>query len=98
MQHLDVPNLRGRKYQKDHEREKGRSGSARDAESYDEFDFGLTEEVKGSNRMEKPELSDKGEDEAKTKMWPHVLKGLKIEDKLEIANPDKSGDKSETID
>ena len=63
LRHLDVPNLRGRK---DHEREQERSGSDREAEYDEEFDFGSAEKPKGgsveeaesvhggSNRREEP--------------------------------------------
>ena len=44
LRHLDVPNLRGRK---DHEREQERSGSGREAESDEEFDFGSAKEAEG---------------------------------------------------
>ena len=55
LRHLDVPNLRRRK---DHERELERSGSDREAESDEEFNFGLAQEAKGTNmgnkRSEEP--------------------------------------------
>ena len=50
--------------------------------------------------MKKPEPSDQGGDEAKksqkAKTLSDVVKGLKIEDELETANPNKSRDELET--
>ena len=82
-----MPNLRGRKDRKDHEREQERSGSDRDAESDDEFDFGSTEEAAGNKRRKELKLAEYRGDEAN-----------KIEDELETANSDKSGDELETTD
>ena len=52
--------------------------------------------------MKRLESYDQGGDEAKkgknVKTWSNVVKGLKIEDGLETANSDKSGDESETAD
>ena len=66
MQHLDVPNLRGRK---DHEKDQERSGSDREAESDEEFDFGSAEEgesgYRGSNLSKEPESAEQREDETK---------------------------------
>ena len=100
-----MPNLRGRK---NHEREQERGGSDREAESDEEFNFGLVEEAEGGNtghnRMKEPESAEQGGDEAnkgekaKTKTWSNVVKGLKPEDELEISNLDKSGNESETSD
>ena len=53
LQHLDVPNLRGRADRKHHESEQERSGSDREAEMDEEFDFGLAGEAEGSNQNEK---------------------------------------------
>ena len=62
MQHLDVPNLRGRKEQES-------SRSDHEAESDEEFDFASAEEVgsgyRGSNQREGTEPADQGGDEAK---------------------------------
>ena len=35
---------------------------------------------------------------AKTRTWSNIMKGLKIEDELEIANSDKSENESEVVD
>ena len=96
-----MPNLRGRK-----EQEKERSGSDPEAESDEEFDFGSTEEAEdehgGNNQRNESEPAEQGGDEAKkgkkakNKTWSDVVKGLKIEDKLETTNSYKSGNESET--
>ena len=98
LRHVDVPNLRGRKVPQDHKREQERSGSNCDAESDDEFDFGSTEEVEdgsaeefvsghgGSNKKKEPMLAEHGGDEG------NKGEKAKIEDELETANSDKSGD------
>ena len=114
LQHLDMPNLRGRKE---------RSGQDRKAESDEEFDFGTVEEAEdgygGRNQREELDLEPtepgggraakvgrgsrvkKGKDDqekAKTKTWPDVVKGPKIEDELETPNSEKRGNESETTD
>ena len=84
-----------------------RSGRDRKTESDEEFDFGTTEEVddgyKGSNQRDEPELettergagiSKKGR-KAGTRTRFDVVKGLKKGDELEIANSDKSGNRSQ---
>ena len=45
LRQLDIPNLRGSKGLQDHKREQERSGSDRDAESGDKFDFGSVGEA-----------------------------------------------------
>ena len=109
MQHLDVPNMKGRKE---------RRGSDREAESDEEFDFRRAEEAEdgygGRNRKRelKPELTEprggraveggsggrveKGradQEKAKTKTWSDVVKGLKIKE-LDTPNADKCRNES----
>ena len=99
LQHLDVPNLRGRRREEEVQ-----------AESDEEFDFVTAEEVEdgygGSDRRKEPgpEPTKKGGDKAKkgkkarTKTWLDVVKGLKTEDELETTNSNKNGNGSETTD
>ena len=99
-----MPNLRGRTDRKHHRREQERSGSDRDAESDDEFDFGSAEEAEGrfaeesmsgrggSCRKKEPKSANHGGDEG------NKGEEAKIEDELETSNSDKSGDESETAD
>ena len=57
--------------------------------------------VSHRNRKHELEPTKKGEGKAKkieTQTWADVVKGLKIKDKLETTNSDKSGNKSETAD
>ena len=92
MQHLDIPNLRGRNI----ERSNGRDEEIR-SKSDKASDFRTTEEAKdgygGSNQRNepKPETTERGEGrakngrEARTKTWSDVVK-------------DPEEDKSETTD
>ena len=71
-----MPNLRGREVSQDHGREQERSRSQYDAESDDEFDFGLAEGDEGgsaeefvrgcggNNRKKEPKSIEHGGDEA----------------------------------
>ena len=59
LRHLDMPNLRGREVLQDYERKQERSGSHRDTESEDEFDFGSAEEAEGGS-TEESESEHKG--------------------------------------
>ena len=99
MRHLDVPNLRGRKFPKDQAAEHERSGRDCDTESDVEFDLGSAEEAErgpaeksrygqngSSQRREPKPTMHRGDD---------AIEGEKTEDELETANSDESENRSE---
>ena len=99
LRHLDVPNLRGRTVPNDQAREQERSGTDRDTESDEEFDFGLAEEAKGGS-AEKSGSGQKGSSRRRepkaTMHWgKDAIEGEKTEDELETANSNKSENRSE---
>ena len=77
-------------------------------ESDEEFDFGPAEEAeeenRGRNRKKESKIARQGGDiakkgvKAKTKTWSNVLKGLKTEDELKIANSGESAIQSKVTD
>ena len=97
-----MPNLRRREVPQDHRRKQERSGSHRDIESDDEFDFwsvaeaggGSTKESEsgreGNNCKEEPKPAKHGVDEAN--------KGEKTKDELDTANSDESENRTVEAD
>ena len=71
-------------------------------ESDGEFDFEPVEEVeegsKGCSCKKEARTAKSGGDKAEIETWSDVVKGLKIEEKLETANSDKSGIESKEFD
>ena len=110
LRHLDVSNLeRGRKTTKGSRSDRAaESDDDFDFGSTEEAEGGSAEEAEsghgGSNRRENPKSAEQGGDEAKkdeeakTKSWSDVVKGLKTEDELETTNSDEGRNDSRTAD
>ena len=94
LRHLDVPNLRGRKFSQEHKREQERSGRDRDAESDDEFDIRSTGGAEGRSAEE----SESGREGSSQKKEPETAKhggdkanmGLKTKDEVEKWGQDEA--------